>query len=63
MTAPATPTPARRRDQREESLPARLLDPLRTWATRRHVINAVVPLLLIGMAVAPLQAEIGRAHV
>ena len=46
----------RRRDQREESPGARLLDPLRTWATRRNVISAVVPLLLIGMAVAPLQA-------
>lgn len=56
MSAGTPAAPARRRDQREERLPARLLDPLRTWATRRNVISAVVPLLLIGMAVAPLQA-------
>ena len=48
--------PARRRDQRAERLRTKLLDPLRTWATPPHLINAVVPLLLIGMAIAPLQA-------
>ncbi|HLS62299.1 MAG TPA: transglutaminaseTgpA domain-containing protein [Ruania sp.] len=54
MSAAAPEAPGRRRDQRTGA--GSLLGPLARWADLRNVINAVVPVLLIGMAIAPLHA-------
>src|SRR5699024_773394 len=53
MSAEA-PAERRRREDREPA--GSLLQPLLQWATLAKLVNALVPVLLIGMAAAPLEA-------
>src|SRR5699024_4034255 len=53
MSAEA-PAERRRREDREPA--GSLLQPLLQWATLTKLVNALVPVLLIGMAAAPLEA-------
>ncbi|WP_277051098.1 transglutaminase-like domain-containing protein [Ruania albidiflava] len=53
MSADAA-APASRRERRVQA--RSWLTPLARWASLRNVLNAVVPVLLIGMAIAPLHA-------
>src|SRR5690606_21137555 len=51
--APVAPSPSRREMRGPKG---GWLTPLARWAELRNVLNAVVPVLLIGMAIAPLHA-------